>query len=73
MAFCFLCSKFQWIGVKGKAVFLKFQQTLLPHSAQLLGQCAPVQIEVVCQLLAVEWDLKAAGAVLNGLSGEIGQ
>ena len=41
--------------------------------AQLLGEGAAVQIEVVGQLLPVEWDLELQTAAAGGLCGKVGQ
>ena len=56
--------------VQGKAVLFKGQQALVPHLAQLLGEGAAVQIEVVGQLLPVERDLELQTAAAGGLCGK---
>ena len=59
--------------VQGKAVLFKGQQALVPHLAQLLGEGAAVQIEVVGQLLPVERDVKFFLSVLHSLIRQIRQ
>ena len=58
---------------RAKAVLFKGQQALVPHLAQLLGEGAAVQIEVVGQLLPVERDLELQTAAAGGLCGKVGQ
>ena len=53
--------------MQDKMVLVKFQNALLLHPAQLLGQCAAVQIEIVCQSLAVKGDMKGGASCLCGL------
>ena len=43
------------------------------HFAQLVGQRAPVHIEVVGQLLAVKGDGEAVASAADGLVGQIGR
>ena len=59
--------------VQGKAVLFKGQQALIPHLAQLLGEGAAVQIEVVGQLLPVERDVEHIHPRMHGFGGKLEQ
>ena len=61
------------VASEGKVVFLHHQQPVPLHFAQLVGQGAALHVEIVGQLLPVEGDGKAGGAISPGLVGQVGQ
>ena len=50
-----------------------FEHSLVAHTAQLLGERAAVEVEVVGQLLAVEGNGKFRAALAGGLKGQVGE
>lgn len=49
------------------------KHSLIAHTAQLLGQGAAIEIEVVCELLAVEGNIELIPALPCSLAGKISQ
>ena len=61
------------MGFQGKMIFVKFQDSIVPHSSQFLGQGAAVQIQIIGQLLAVKWNVKGRTSGFQRLAGKINQ
>ena len=59
--------------VQPEMVLFKFQQAFVPHFAQLFGEGAAVQVEVIGHLLAVEGHVELQPARLCRLRGKVGQ
>ena len=58
---------------KAKMAALYLQQPLPLHFAQFIGKSAAVYAQIICQLLAVERNIKFPTALLQRLIGKIGQ
>lgn len=52
---------------------MKVNQPFLTHFAKLLRKRAPVEIQVVCHLLAVEGNLEGFASVFDRKIGEVGK
>ena len=53
-----------WQMQKRKMVFSKFQQSLIPHTAQLFGKRTPIHTEIICQLLPIKGNEKTMTPLL---------
>ena len=54
-------------------VFIYQNQPVALHLAQLIGKCTAVNAQIICQLLAIEWNIKFSAILPCGLEGEIGE
>lgn len=56
---------------QSKLIFVKCNESLIPHFSELLGKSTPVRIQIIGHLLAVKRNLEAGTAGLSGLGGKV--
>lgn len=59
--------------MQGEVVLPAGENPVLLHSGELPGEAGTLQVQVVCQLLAVEGNVKRGGVLLQGDRVEVGQ
>ena len=62
-----------YLLVKCERILMKINQTFLSHFAKLLRKRTPIQIQVVCHLLAVEGNLKGFASVFDRKIRKVGE
>ena len=58
---------------QSKLIFVKCNESFIPHFSKLFGEGTSVQIQIIGHLLAVKRNLETGATGLSGLGGKVSQ